>query len=213
MDAYFTAEFANEDAALVAARESSAQTTLPNAEVTANQGALLALVAQMAGAKRVREFGTLAGYSAIWFARAVGAGGQVVSLELEPQNAAIARKNVDRAGVGDRVDIILGPAAESAERLIKDGAGPFDLVFIDADKPNNPTYLAAAIALTRPGAVIVIDNVVRNGAVLDAGNDNPGVQGVREVVRAIAADPNLDATAIQTVGLKGWDGMIVARRR
>ncbi|MCO1338771.1 methyltransferase [Kocuria polaris] len=186
---------------------------MPNAEVAANQGAFLGLITQIAGAKRVLEFGTLAGYSTVWFARAVGHGGQVITFELEEQNALIARENLDRAGIGERVEVVVGSAAESAASLIEAGVEPFDLVFIDADKPSNPTYLAAALALTRPGAVIIIDNVVRDGAVVQADSDDPRVQGVRTVAQDIAAHPDLDATAIQTVGEKGWDGLIIARRR
>lgn len=213
VDDYFTAALVGEDAALAEARESGVRTTMPNAEVAANQGALLALLTQISGARRILEFGTLAGYSTVWFARAVGPGGHVTTFELEEQNAIVARANVDRAGVADRVDVIVGPAAQSARRLVDQGAEPFDLVFIDADKPSNPTYLAAALQLTGPGAVIVIDNVVRDGAVADPDSDDPRVQGVRAVVDAIAANPDLDATALQTVGEKGWDGLIIARRR
>ncbi|MGO1769405.1 MAG: O-methyltransferase [Microbacterium sp.] len=213
VDRYFADALVDEDAALVEARESGARTTMPNAEVAANQGALLGLLAQIGGVRRILEFGTLAGYSTVWFARAVGAGGRVVTFELEEQNAGVARENLERAGVGDRVDVIVGPAAASAHALIEEGVEPFDLVFIDADKPSNPVYLAAALELTRPGAVIVIDNVVRDGAVTDEDSDDPRVQGVRAVVDAIASDPELDATALQTVGEKGWDGLIVARRQ
>lgn len=213
VDEYLTRSLVTEDAALVAARESGAGTTMPNAEVAANQGALLGLLAQIAGARRVLEIGTLAGYSTIWFARAVGATGRVVTLELEETNASVARANVERAGVADRIEIVVGPAAESAQQLVAAGVEPFDLVFIDADKPSNPIYLEAALRLTRPGAVVVIDNVVRGGAVVDPDSDDPRVRGVRDVVRAIAADPSLDATAVQTVGVKGWDGLIVLRRR
>lgn len=213
VDAYFTAALVDEDSALIEARESGVRTTMPNAEVAANQGAFLGLLAQIGGARRVLEFGTLAGYSTVWFARAVGEGGRVVTFELEEQNAAVARENLERAGVGDQVEVIVGPAAESANALIDDEVEPFDLVFIDADKPSNPTYLAAALELTRPGSVIVIDNVVRDGAVADGKSDDPRVQGVRAVVDAIASNPELDATALQTVGEKGWDGLIIARRR
>ncbi|MBT0771551.1 O-methyltransferase [Kineosporia sp. J2-2] len=213
VDDYFTAELVPEDDALVAARDSGARTTMPNAEVAANQGAFLGLLTQIAGARRVLEFGTLAGYSTIWFARATGPAGQVVSLELDPGNAAVAEENLRRAGLADRVEILIGPATDSAAALIENDAEPFDLVFIDADKPSNPAYLAAALRLTRPGAVIVIDNVVRDGAVADPDSDDPRVQGVRAVVADIAAHPDLDATALQTVGVKGWDGIVIARRR
>lgn len=183
VDDYFTGALISEDDALVEARRSCADTTMPNAEVAANQGALLALLAQVSGARRVLEFGTLAGYSTIWFAHAVGETGRVVTLELEESNAAIARENLRRAGVSDRVEVLEGAAADSAAALIDGRTEPFDLVFIDADKPNNPRYLAAAMELTRPGSLIVIDNVVRNGAVTDAASADPRVQGVRAVTR------------------------------
>lgn len=212
VDEYLTGSLVTEGAALVPARESGAGTTMPNAEVAANQGALLGLLVRIAGARRVLEFGTLAGYSTIWLARAVGDAGQVVTLELEEANAEIARANLTRAGVAERVEVLVGPAATSAQALIDSGAEPFDVVFIDADKPSNPVYLNAALRLTRPGAVIVVDNVVRDGAVVEPNSDDPRVHGVRDVVAAIAANPLLEATALQTVGAKGWDGLIVARR-
>jgi predicted O-methyltransferase YrrM len=165
---------------------------MPKAEVAANQGKLLALFCQIAGAKRVLEFGTLAGYSTIWLARAVGEDGHVTTLELEPQNAAIAAENLQNAGVAD-------------------GTEPYDFVFIDADKPSNPAYLKASLALTRPGSVIVIDNVVRNGAVTDPASRDERVLGVRAIFADIADDNRLEATALQTVGAKGWDGFTIVR--
>jgi len=134
-------------------------------------------------------------------------------LELEPENADIAQNNLERAQVADRVNLLIGPATESAQQLIDQGVDPFDLVFIDADKANNPQYLAASLQLTGPGAVIVIDNVVRNGAVVQPDSDDPRVQGVRALVDDIVANPDLEATALQTVGVKGWDGLIIVRRR
>jgi len=213
VDDYFTSTLVEEDEALVEARLSGARTTMPNAEVAANQGALLALLARIGGARRILEFGTLAGDSTIWLARAVGPAGHVTTLELEEHNAEIARANLVRAKVSERVEIMVGPATDSSERLVEGGTDPYDLVFIDADKPSNPRYLAAAIELTRPGSTIVIDNVVRNGDVVSSTSDDPRVQGVRSVTRAIAEHPALDATAVQTVGVKGWDGLIIARRR
>lgn len=212
VDEYFTAALVDEDEALLAARRSGGSSSMPNAEVAPNQGALLAVLTGMAGAMRVLEFGTLVGYSTIWFARAVGPAGRVVMLELDENNAEIARANLERAGVSEWVEVIVGSAGESAEQLIAAGVEPFDVVFIDADKPSNPAYLRAALALTGPGAVIVIDNVVRDGAVVND-SDDPRVQGVRQVVADIAADPRLEATALQTVGVKGWDGFVVVRRR
>ncbi|GAA4238726.1 O-methyltransferase [Actinomadura meridiana] len=212
VDAYFEASLITEDDALAAARASSAHTTMPSADVTANQGKLLAMLCQLAGATRVLEFGTLAGYSTVWLARAVGPGGHVTTLELEEQNAKVARQNLERAGVADRVDILVGSAAESAQRLIDTGADPYDFVFIDADKPSNPAYLRASLELTRPGAVLVIDNVVRQGAITDPNSPDKRVQGVRAVVADIANNPHLDATTLQTVGAKGWDGFTLIRR-
>jgi predicted O-methyltransferase YrrM len=201
-----------EDAALAIARESGRQTTMPQAKVAPNQGKLLALLCQITSAVRVLEFGTLAGYSTIWLARAVGKGGHVTTLELEEQNAAMARRSLDRAGVSDQVDVIVGPAADSAQKLIADDTEPYDFVFIDADKPSNPAYLKASLALTHEGSVIVIDNVVRDGAVTNPTSPDKRVQGVRAVLADIAQNPELDATALQTVGSKGWDGFTIIRR-
>jgi predicted O-methyltransferase YrrM len=159
----------------------------------------------------VLEFGTLAGYSTLWLARAVGEGGHVTTLEVAAQNAAVARDNLERGGVLDRVDIVVGPAADSARRLIENDTPPYDFVFIDADKPSNPVYLQAALALSHVGTVIVIDNVVRGGAVVDAEDRDPRVLGVRSALEAIAKDPRLEATAVQTVGSKGWDGLAICR--
>ena len=212
VDGYFVETLIEEDDALVAARESGLITTMPLAEVAPNQGKLLGLFVEMVGASRVLEFGTLAGYSTIWLARAVGASGRVVSFELEEQNAAVARANLERAAVSDRVEIMVGPARKSAQQLIDSGTEAFDFVFIDADKPSNPEYLRASLELTRPGSVIVIDNVVRNGAVIDPDSTDDKVQGVRTVLADIANDSRLEATSLQTVGSKGWDGFTIIRR-
>lgn len=164
----------------------------------------------MSGARTVLEIGTLAGYSTIWLARALPAGGRVVTLEVDEQCAALAAANVARAGLEDVVDIRLGKALDTLPRLAAEGAGPFDLVFIDADKPSNPDYLQWALKLTRPGSVIVGDNVVREGAVTDADSTDPRVQGVRRFTELVAAHPRLTATTVQTVGEKGYDGFTLA---
>lgn len=213
VDNYFTEMLIEEDEALVEARLSGSGTTMPNAEVAVNQAALLQLLVKISGAKRVLEFGTLAGYSTIWFARAVGSDGFVCTLELESENADVARRNFVRAAVIERIELMVGPAAASVEALLFSKVAPFDLVFIDADKPSNPSYLEAALALTGSGALIILDNVVRNGAVVDANSDDPRVIGTRTAAQMIAEHPELEATALQTVGVKGWDGLIVARRR
>lgn len=210
VDRYFIDKLVSEDDALVAARESSAYTALPFADVSPTQGALLSVIARLSGARRVLEFGTLAGYSAIWLARAIGDEGRLITLEIDEPTAAIARENLDRAGVGDRVEILVGPAIDSARRLVQSGAEPFDLVFIDADKPNNPHYLDAAIELSRPGTVIIADNVVRGGLVTDRASEDPRVLGTRALIERMGDDPRLHATALQTVGLKGWDGFAIA---
>ncbi len=212
VDRYLIDTLVKEDAALAAARASSRDTTAPGIEVTANQGRLLGMLVELIGAKRVLEFGTLAGYSTIWMARATGEGGVVTSLELEEQNAAIARANAERAGVGDRVDVIVGPARASAQALVDAGVEPYDFAFIDADKQSTPEYLRLVLEVTHPGSVIVIDNVVREGSTADADSTDEQVRGMRTALADIAANPALEATALQTVGLKGWDGFAIIRR-
>ncbi len=181
---------------------------LPEIDVSPAQGKLLHLLARMAGARRVLEIGTLGGYSTTWLARAVGPGGQVVSLELEPRYAEIARLNLDREGLSDRVDVRIGAAVDSLSAMSADD--PFDFVFIDADKPSNFAYLREAIRLSRSGATIIVDNVVREGGVLQADSDDPRIQGTRELFAAVAAERRLSATAVQTVGVKKWDGFLLA---
>jgi predicted O-methyltransferase YrrM len=187
------------DAILFAAREAG----LPAADVSPLQGRLLELLARMQRAGRVLEVGTLAGYSTLWLARS---GARVVTLEIDPLHAEVARANLDRAGVGDAVEIVVGPALETLPGV----EGPFDLVFIDADKQSSADYLALALEKVRPGALIVVDNVVRGGALADLAEHEPRVAGSRRVVDAIAAEPRLLATGLQTVGVKGWDGMLLA---
>lgn len=199
-----------EDEALVRARESSSRTIMPLADVSPLQGAFLAVIAQLSGARRALEFGTLAGYSTIWLARALGPEGKVVTFEIDEATAEVARENIDRAGVAETVEVIVGPAADSVHALIKSGVEPFDLVFIDADKPNNPVYLEAALALSRPGTVIIADNVVRNGAVADPRSEDPRVHGTWSLIERLGSDDRLFATALQTVGVKGWDGFAIA---
>ncbi|POX46473.1 methyltransferase [Streptomyces sp. Ru71] len=210
VDAYFNELLVEEDAALRAAVADADAARLPAIQVAPNQGKLLHLLARMSGARTVLEIGTLAGYSTIWLARALPAGGRVVTLEVDEQCAALAAANVARAGLEDVVDIRLGKALDTLPRLAAEGAGPFDLVFIDADKPSNPDYLQWALKLTRPGSVIVGDNVVREGAVTDADSTDPRVQGVRRFTELVAAHPRLTATTVQTVGEKGYDGFTLA---
>ncbi len=211
VDDYLIEHLVPEDEALAETRRSSAETATPGIDVTANMGAFLALLVQISGAKRVLEFGTLAGYSSIWMARAMDDDGAVVTLDIDPAAAQVARRNFTAAGVAERVQVRVGPALESAQALIAEQAEPFDLVFIDADKANNPHYLEASLALSHPGTVIVIDNVVRGGAVVDQDSTDPDIQGIRTLMKQIEADDRLSTTALQTVGLKGWDGFLLAR--
>ncbi len=183
---------------------------LPAISVSPGQGKLLHLLARVQGARRILEVGTLGGYSTIWLARALPADGRLVTLEIDPRHAAVARANLERAGVTGVVELILGPALETLPRLAADGRGPFDLMFIDADKPSNPDYFAWALRLSRRGSLIVIDNVVRGWAVIDPADHDPKVQGVRRVLEMLAAEPRVSATAIQMVGSKGYDGFAVA---
>jgi predicted O-methyltransferase YrrM len=210
VDRYFAERLSLGDDALDAALRASDTAGLPAISVSPAQGAMLSLFARMLGARRILEVGTLGGYSAIWLSRGMAADGELVTLELDPRHAEVARSNLARAGMADRVRVIVGPAAESLQRLHAAGEGPFDLVFIDADKPSNATYLEWALRMSRPGTLIVVDNVVRGGAVADADSTDASVAGVRRALDLIAADPRLEATAIQTVGLKGYDGFAMA---
>jgi predicted O-methyltransferase YrrM len=182
---------------------------LPAASVAPNQGKLLHLFALMSGARTILEIGTLGGYSTIWLARALPGDGRLVTLEADPRHAEVAAANIAHAGLADKVEIRVGWAQGTLPELAAAGEGPFDLVFIDADKPSNPDYFRWALELTRPGSVIVVDNVIRNGAVADAGSDDPNVQGVRRMNELIGAEPRVTATAVQTVGEKGYDGFAV----
>ncbi len=210
VDAYVAGKLLGDDPALDAALRANADGGLPAIDVSPVQGKLLHLLARAAGARRILEIGTLGGYSTICLARAVPEDGIVVTLEIDPHHADVARANLDRAGVGARVDIRVGPAIETLAALQAAREAPFDLVFIDADKQSNADYVRAAIDLARPGALIIVDNVVREGRVLDGASGDAMVQGTRRLFDYLAAEPRLDATAIQTVGVKKWDGLVVA---
>ncbi|KYF77569.1 methyltransferase [Sorangium cellulosum] len=210
VDRYITDLLVPPDAALDAALEASAAAGLPPINVAPNQGKLLNLLARIHGARTILEIGTLGGYSTIWLARALPDGGRLITLESEPKHAEVARANLDRAGVADRVELRLGRALDTLPKLAAEGRGPFDLIFIDADKPSNPDYFAWALKLSRRGSVIVVDNVVRRGAVVDPESADPNVQGVRRLYELLAAERRVSATAIQTVGAKGYDGLAVA---
>ncbi|KVT44691.1 O-methyltransferase [Burkholderia ubonensis] len=210
VDAYFSATLVPSDDALDAALAASDAAGLPAINVAPNQGKLLQLLATIRGARRILEVGTLGGYSTIWLARALPPGGRLVTLELNPEHAKVATRNIARAGFADVVSVVVGSAKDSLAQLVEAGTEPFDFIFIDADKESNAVYLEAALKLSRPGTVIVVDNVVRRGRVADPDNQDPDVVGVRDGFRFIAAEPRLMTTAVQTVGLKGWDGFAIS---
>ena len=207
VDRYITETLVQPDAALQAALAAADQAGLPPINVSPAHGKLLLLLARMVRAKRILEIGTLAGYSAIWLARALPPGGQLITLEAVEKHAAVARKNIERAGLSALVDVRVGQALDTLPGL----EGPFDLTFIDADKQNNPEYFRWALKLSRPGSLIIVDNVVRDGAVIDAHSRNAAVLGVRRLYELIAKEPRVAATAIQTVGVKGYDGFALAQ--
>ena len=205
-DRYITKLFKPSDPALEAALQASAAARLPAISVSPNQGKLLSLIARIHGARAILEIGTLGGYSTIWLARALPADGRLVTLEIDPRHAGVARDNIAGAGLAELVELILGPAIDTLPRLAAEGRGPFDLIFIDADKPSTPEYFEWALKLARRGSVIIVDNVVRNGALIDGNTDDPSVQAMRRFLDRLAAEPRVTATAIQTVGSKGYDG-------
>jgi predicted O-methyltransferase YrrM len=209
VDDYLVDSLHLEDEDLAAVLEASRAAGLPPIAVSAAHGVLLELLVQLSGAARVLEVGTLGGYSAIRLARATGPSGQVVTLERDPVHAAVARQSFARTGVVDQVDLREGIAAETLASMVSTGEPPFDLVFIDADKESNPTYLERALELSHPGTVIFVDNVVRDGAVIDASSGRGDVEGTREMFARLSADGRLRATAIQTLGAKGYDGFLL----
>ena len=210
VDRYLADSLVRTDPALDAALAANSAANLPRIDVSPLQGKFLHLLARLCGARNILEIGTLGGYSAIWLARALPEGGRLISLEAEPRHAAVARENIARAGLSRCVDIRVGSALATLPTIDAEGLGPFDLIFIDADKVNNPNYLAWALKLSRPGTVVVVDNIVREGAVIDASNPAPGVQGTRRMLDLMSNEPRLSATAIQTVGSKGHDGFVIA---
>lgn len=210
VDEYFHHHLDPQDDILDDALAASAAAGLPAISVTPSQGKLLQLLARILGARRILEIGTLGGYSAIWMARALPEGGRLVSLEIERVNADVARRNIERAGLSDRVEIVLAPAATSLAKLAADRVPPFDLIFIDADKASNDAYFRASLELSRAGTIIVVDNVVRHGDVIDGETEDASVRGVRRLAELIAKETRVSATAIQTVGSKGYDGFILA---
>jgi predicted O-methyltransferase YrrM len=210
VDNYINSLVVRSDAALDAAVEASTKAELPAIAVAPNQGKLLHILARMVNARRILEIGTLGGYSTIWLARALSADGRLFTLEIDAKHAEVARKNVERAGLASRVEVRLGPALDTLKKLVAEKQGPFDLVFIDADKANIPDYFTLSLKLSRSGGVIVIDNVVRKGGVIDAQSSDPDIQGVRRLNEMLKTESRVTATTIQTVGSKGYDGFTLA---
>ena len=209
VDRYFTEMFIPPDNALTASLDASRAAGLPDISVAPNQGKLLHLLVQMTKSRRVLEIGTLGGYSTIWMARALPMDGKLVTLELDAKHAAVATANFDRAGLAGVIELRHGAAIQSLEHLLHEGADPFDLVFIDADKANIPSYFEYALQLTKRGSVIIVDNVVRNGGVIDADSADVSIVGVRKFSEMVSRDPRVTATVLQTVGVKGYDGLAI----
>ncbi len=210
VDRYLEGSIATQDSALEAALKASEAAELPAIQVTPAQGKLLHLLARSVCARNILEIGTLGAYSTIWLARALPAGGRLITLEANPKHAEVSRANIARAGLSEIVELRLGKAIDSLPRLAAEGRSPFDFIFIDADKPSNPEYWAWALKLARHGSLIVIDNVIRKGAVADPASTDPQVVGTRKMFELISAEPRVSATVIQTVGSKGYDGFALA---
>lgn len=206
----YIAAHVREHVSLTAALARAVDAGLPPIAVAPNQGKLLYLLARLCGARLVLELGTLAGYSAIWLARALPEGGRVITVEADPKHAAVARRNIAEAGLLDTIDVREEDALDALGRLDREGPKPFDFIFIDADKERIPEYYEASIALSRPGTLVIVDNVIRDGAVVDAGSEDPRIHGVRRFHQMLTSDDRVEATTIQTVGVKGYDGFTMA---
>ncbi|WP_405102072.1 O-methyltransferase [Oceanobacillus sp. FSL H7-0719] len=209
VDLYLSKKLHTSDPVMDSILKANSDAGLPAIDVAPNQGKLLYLLAKLKGAKRILEIGTLGGYSSVWLARALPDGGHLVTLELDDKHAKLAEENVKRAGLENKIDVIVGSALETLPTLKDKGVANFDFIFIDADKPNNPQYLKWAIELSRPGTVIIADNVVRNGHVIDTESEDLSVQGVRQFFDLLSEESCIDSTAIQTVGSKGYDGLVL----
>ena len=207
IDAYIADNFLDDDPALDAALKASEAAGLPAIQVAPLQGKLLMMLAAAMAARNILEIGTLGGYSTIWLARGLAEGGRLITLDMNPDYAEIARSNIAKAGLADRAEVRVGAALDTLPKLHAEGAGPFDLIFIDADKPSTPDYFDWAVKLARKGTLIIVDNVVREGAILAAQSENKHVKGLRGFYERAAADPRVTATAFQTVGNKGHDGL------
>jgi predicted O-methyltransferase YrrM len=209
VDRYISKLLVPDDPVLDSALRESTAAGLPEIHVSKNQGKMLQILAQSHGARRILEIGTLGGYSTIWLARALPPGGRLVTLEYEAKHAEVATRNIEKAGFGSVVEVRVGRAQDTLPKLAAEGGGPFDFIFIDADKQGYPEYFSWAMKLSRPGSLIVADNVVRNGGVIDEASSDPSIQGVRRMTELVAREPRVSATAIQTVGSKGYDGFML----
>lgn len=209
VDQYFAGHFVPHDTALSASLSASSAAGLPDIAVAPNQGKLLNMLVRMTKARRILEVGTLGGYSTIWMARALPMDGKVVTLELDPKHASVAMSNFERAGLSGVIELRQGAAIKSLEHLLHEGTDPFDLVFIDADKASIPSYFEYALKLTKPGSVILVDNVVRQGGVIDANSGDANINGVRKFSEMVSREPRVSATVLQTVGIKGYDGLAI----
>jgi predicted O-methyltransferase YrrM len=210
VDEYLVSHLIPSDPVLDETMAANAAAELPSIDVAPNQGKLLHLLARIAGARKILEIGTLGGYSTTWLARALPEDGRLITLEASAKHAEVARRNIARAGLDSVVAIRLGAALDTLPKLVEEGEGPFDFIFIDADKPNIPNYLRWALKLSRKGTLIVVDNIVREGKVIDAASSDANVQGARQLFDLLATEPRLEATALQTVGSKGYDGFVMA---
>ncbi|MCF6411418.1 O-methyltransferase [Pseudalkalibacillus salsuginis] len=209
VDIYFSSKLQESDPIMDSILKANAEAGLPAIDVSPNQGKLLYLLAKLKGVKNILEIGTLGGYSSVWLARALPEEGHLITLEYSKKHAKVANENVRNAGLENKIDIIVGPALETLPTLEKKGFPSFDLIFIDADKPNNPNYFKWALVLSKPGTVIIADNVVRNGKVIEDDTEDSNVQGIRQFIDLLSEESRIDSTAIQTVGLKGYDGFVL----
>jgi predicted O-methyltransferase YrrM len=210
VDSFIVDKLLPDDPVMAQVLEANRKGRLPAIDVSAAQGRFLELLVKIAGARNILEVGTLGGYSTIWMARALPPGGRIVTLEYSKMHALVARGNFQRAGLEDRIELRIGAALDTLPGVEKDGLAPFDLIFIDADKPNNSNYLDWAVKLARRGTVIVLDNVIRDGGVIDAGSGDASIVGTRQAFELLGSHPRLKATALQTVGAKGYDGFAIA---
>lgn len=210
VDNYLGDVLVHQDRDLENAVAASDAAGLPSIQVSPPQGKLLEILIEMMAAKNILEVGTLGGYSTIWMARSLPAGGHVVTIEIDPKHANVAQENFNRAGLAEKIDLRTGNAREILPAMVDEGAGPFDFVFIDADKASNPDYFGWALEMSRPGSVIIVDNVIREGKIVDAESEDASVMGVRRLNELMAGNPRISVTALQTVGIKGYDGFSIA---